>query len=413
MEHDEDAFRQRHLFGGGFPALIRRHFAALAGFILIAAACAVAILGYLIMPDKSPNANDGAVQLGKQPPGARAIFLKIAKNSAPEKRSLLGVALYGRENPYLLIPVTSYHIDGLRIQASGYGRTEAQQTYDMREIVTGVSHQPELTTDQAPERESPVRVRYLTGIEQDISYGELLDRFEGDHVETRRYLLGTDRAGRDLLSRLIFGTRISLSIGLAAVAISLFIGIVAGTLAGYFGRITDTVIVWLISVIWSVPGIMLVIAISIALQSRGLWVIFLAVGLTMWVEVARTVRGEMLALREKQYVEAARAFGFSDFRIVFRHIMPNMAGTLVVLATANFASAILLEAGLSFLGLGVQPPTPSWGMMVYEGFQAMGTKNSWHLILFPALAICIMVLAFNLLGSGLRDATDPNTKGKY
>jgi peptide/nickel transport system permease protein len=283
----------------------------------------------------------------------------------------------------------------------------------MREIVTGVSHQPELTTDQAPERESPVRVRYLTGIEQDISYGELLDRFEGDHVETRRYLLGTDRAGRDLLSRLIFGTRISLSIGLAAVAISLFIGIVAGTLAGYFGRLTDTVIVWLISVIWSVPGIMLVIAISIALQSRGLWVIFLAVGLTMWVEVARTVRGEMLALREKQYVEAARAFGFSDFRIVFRHIMPNMAGTLVVLATANFASAILLEAGLSFLGLGVQPPTPSWGMMVYEGFQAMGTKNSWHLILFPALAICIMVLAFNLLGSGLRDATDPNTKGKY
>jgi peptide/nickel transport system permease protein len=129
----------------------------------------------------------------------------------------------------------------------------------------------------------------------------------------------------------------------------------------------------------------------------------------MWVEVARVVRGQMLAMKEKLFVEAARAFGFSNFRIVFYHILPNMMGPLIVIATANFASAIILEAGLSFLGLSVQPPTPSWGAMIFEGYQAMGTKDSWHLILFPGLAICMMVFTFNIFGNGLRDANDPKT----
>ena len=146
-----------------------------------------------------------------------------------------------------------------------------------------------------------------------------------------------------------------------------------------------------------------------ALQSRGVWVAFVAVGLTMWVDVARVMRGQIMAIKEKLFVEAARAFGIHNFRIVFVHILPNIAGPLIVIATANFAAAILLEAGLSFLGLGVQPPTPSWGVMIYEGFQAIGTKNSLHLILFPGLAICILVLSFNLLGNGLRDAYDPKT----
>ena len=169
-------------------------------------------------------------------------------------------------------------------------------------------------------------------------------------------------------------------------------------------------VMWFMSVIWSIPGIILVIAISMALQSRGVWVAFVAVGLTMWVDVARVMRGQIMTIKEKLYVEAARAFGIKNFRIVFVHILPNIAGPLIVIATANFAAAILLEAGLSFLGLGVQPPTPSWGVMIYEGFQAIGTKNSLHLILFPGLAICILVLAFNLLGNGLRDAYDPKTR---
>jgi peptide/nickel transport system permease protein len=189
----------------------------------------------------------------------------------------------------------------------------------------------------------------------------------------------------------------------------MFLGISLGSIAGFFGGKIDMFILWFMSVIWSIPGIILVIVISMALQSRGVWVAFVAVGLTMWVEVARVMRGQIMTIKEKLYVEAARAFGISNFRIVFAHILPNIAGPLIVIATANFAAAILLEAGLSFLGLGVQPPTPSWGVMIYEGFQSIGTKNSLHLILFPGLAICILVLSFNLLGNGLRDAYDPKT----
>ena len=163
------------------------------------------------------------------------------------------------------------------------------------------------------------------------------------------------------------------------------------------------------SVVWSIPGIMLVIAISLALQSRGIWVAFIAVGFTMWVDVARVVRGQILGIKQKTYIEAAKALGMKNFRIIYRHILPNIMGPLIVIATANFAAAILLEAGLSFLGLSVQPPTPSWGSMIFEGFNVLGTNNSWHLVVFPVLAISLMVLSFNLLGNGVRDAIDPKT----
>jgi peptide/nickel transport system permease protein len=154
---------------------------------------------------------------------------------------------------------------------------------------------------------------------------------------------------------------------------------------------------------------MLVIAISLALQSKGLWVVFVAVGLTSWVEIARVVRGQIMSVKEKLYIEAARSLGMSNRRIVFYHILPNILGPLIVIVTSNFASAILTEAGLSFLGLGVQPPMPSWGTMINEGFYAIGTKDSWHLVFLPSFCISLLVLAFNLFGNGLRDAYDPTT----
>ncbi|MCC5921823.1 MAG: ABC transporter permease [Cyclobacteriaceae bacterium] len=201
----------------------------------------------------------------------------------------------------------------------------------------------------------------------------------------------------------MLGARVSLGIGFVAVIISMLIGILVGSLAGFFGGRVDSFLMWLMSIVWSIPSIMLVIAISLAFQSKGVWVAFLAVGLTTWVDVARLVRGQFRVLKEMQYIEAAHAFGISNLRIIFRHILVNMTGTLLVIATANFATAILLEAGLSFLGLSVQPPTPSWGIMVYEGFQTIGSKNSWHLIVFPSAVISITVLSFNLLGTSLRD----------
>ncbi|MBC8112118.1 MAG: ABC transporter permease [Verrucomicrobia bacterium] len=211
----------------------------------------------------------------------------------------------------------------------------------------------------------------------------------------------------------MFGTRISLGIGLVAVIISLFVGITIGAIGGFFGGVIDRFVMWLMTVVWSIPSIMLVIAISLALQSKGIWVAFVAVGLTSWVEIARVVRGQIMSIKEKTFVEAARAMGFSNFRIIFIHILPNVLGPIIVIATSNFASAILTEAGLSFLGLGVQPPMPSWGMMVNEGFHNIGTPQSWHLILFPSVAISVMVLAFNLFGNGLRDAYDPQQALKW
>jgi ABC-type dipeptide/oligopeptide/nickel transport system permease subunit len=168
------------------------------------------------------------------------------------------------------------------------------------------------------------------------------------------------------------------------------------------------VIMWLINVIWSIPTLLLVFAITLAL-GKGFWQVFIAVGLTMWVNVARLVRGQVLAEREKEYVEAGRALGFSNARIIFYHILPNILGPVMVIAASNFASAIVIEAGLSFLGVGVQPPQPSWGLMIKENYNFIITNNP-VLALAPGIAIMLLVLAFNLLGNGLRDALNMKAK---
>jgi peptide/nickel transport system permease protein len=221
-------------------------------------------------------------------------------------------------------------------------------------------------------------------------------------IESQKFFIGTDKFGRDILSRLIVGTRVSLSVGLITVIISLTIGLILGSLAGYFRGRVDDVIMWFINVIWSIPTLLLVFAITLAL-GKGFWQVFIAVGLTMWVSVARLVRGQVLAVRELEYVEATRALGYSNFRTIVRHIWPNIMGPVMVIAASNFASAIVIEAGLSFLGVGVQPPQPSWGLMIKENYNFIITQNPM-LALAPGFAIMILVLAFNLLGNGLRDA---------
>lgn len=381
---------------------------AVAGLVVIIISAITAMLGYLVMPDQTPDANDGAVQIRKKPPGFEVDFIKIRKNMVVEKHGLFQKMLYGQESAYILVPVRDFRIEGMRVIANLYPKNNYERAYNLLNVVMPLNIEH---TNEINEVPSDGNINYVdvTGTTRQVSYNELMRLFKTHNIERRKYYLGTDRSGRDLLSRLIFGTRISLAIGFIAMLISIFLGMTLGSAAGFFGGRIDAIIVWFMSVVWSIPGIMLVISISMVLQSRGVWVAFVAVGLTMWVEVARVVRGQMLAMKEKLFVEAARAFGFSNFRIVFYHILPNMMGPLIVIATANFASAIILEAGLSFLGLSVQPPTPSWGAMIFEGFQAMGTKNSWHLILFPGLAICIMVFTFNLFGNGLRDANDPKT----
>jgi len=223
-------------------------------------------------------------------------------------------------------------------------------------------------------------------------------------VEQRTFWLGADKYGRCILSRLLLGFRISLLVGCIAVVISLTIGLVVGALGGYFGGRVDDAVMLLVNTVWSVPTLLLVFAIVLAL-GRGIGIIFLAVGLTMWVDVARVVRGQVLALRDLPFVEAAQSMGFGYGRIIFRHILPNLMGPVLVVAAGNFATAVLVESGLSYLGFGVQPPAPSWGTMLHENYgYALGGKPL--LAIAPALAIACTVLAFNLVGNGLRDALD-------
>ena len=221
---------------------------------------------------------------------------------------------------------------------------------------------------------------------------------DAGHIHTA--WLGTDRYGRDLLSRLMAGSAISLSVGAGAVLISLFLGLFLGGLAGYLGGWVDTVLSWFLQVMWSIPTLLMVLAITLAF-GKGFWQVFLAIGLTMWVEVARIVRGQFLSLREQAYVQAAEALDLPAWRIMVRHMLPNAVGPLVVVCAANFAAAILIEAGLSFLGVGAQIPMPSWGNIVKEHAHLLTTDHAW-LALIPGALIASLVLAFTWVGDGLR-----------
>ena len=184
----------------------------------------------------------------------------------------------------------------------------------------------------------------------------------------------------------------------------MIVGITMGALAGFYGGWVDRLISWLLSVVWSLPALLLIIAISFAL-GKGFWQIFVAVGLTMWVEVARMVRGQLFSIRESEFVEAGKALGFSNFRIITRHILPNIGGPVLVVASSNFASAILLEAGLSFLGYGAQPPFPTWGSMIRENYGYI-IIDAAFLAIIPGVAIMLLVYGFNLVSIGLSDSYD-------
>jgi peptide/nickel transport system permease protein len=224
------------------------------------------------------------------------------------------------------------------------------------------------------------------------------------YVIKRTFWLGTDKYGRDMLSRLLIGTRISLAVGFIAVIISLLIGVMLGAFSAYFAGLTDLAITWLINVIWAIPTLLLVFAITSVL-GKGFWLIFIAVGFTMWVGTARLIRGQVMGIKELEYIQVARTMGFSSWRIIFRHILPNVMGPTIVMAASNFATAILIEAGLSFLGIGVQPPVSSWGLMIKENYNFIIT-NRPMLAIIPGIAIMLIVLAFNILGNALRDALD-------
>ena len=237
-----------------------------------------------------------------------------------------------------------------------------------------------------------------------FALNDLSSQLEGDVISQKKFWLGTDKYGRDVLSRLMAGASVSLLVGTIAVVISLLLGVTLGLWAGYFKGWVDAVISYFIQVVWAIPTLLLVMAICFAFGS-GFWKVFVAVGLTMWVEVARITRGQVLGVREKEYIEAAKAIGNSSSRIIFRHVLPNVLSPIIVMSAANFASAILMEAGLSFLGLGAQIPTPSWGNMIRESYSYLTTDMA-YLAFLPGVCIMLLVLSFMMVGNGLRDALD-------
>ena len=224
-----------------------------------------------------------------------------------------------------------------------------------------------------------------------------------------KHMMGTDLYGRDILSRVLFGARISLQIGIFATVVTLLIGIPLGAIAGYRGGFADDIISWLVNVIFAFPFMLFVLAVVSVFKDPGIFLIYVAIGVVNWVQVCRVTRGQFISLRGREFVEAAHAIGLPQHRIIFRHILPNAVAPIIVQATLGMGSIIMIEAGLAYLGFGAQPPTPSWGLMISEGQQYLG-QGQWWWSMFPGTAIMYTVLAFNFLGDGLRDALDVRLK---
>ena len=322
----------------------------------------LAIFAYFIIPDKSQNANTHIPEIALKEPGFTCQLLTQNNTKAKVNQGFLSKYFLGEKSNQ-----TQTAIHSASLQEDGF-----------------------------------VLMKNISGSETlfELKEGEELSEM----ISETTFLFGTDKYGRDLFSRIILGLRISFIVGLISVGISIVIGILFGLMAGYFGGITDKIIMFLINSFWSIPTVLLVFAIVIGF-GRSITVIFIAVGLTMWIEVARLVRGMVLQTKEKTYITAAESLGLRNKSILLKHILPNIIGPVTVLIAANFAIAILIEAGLSYLGFGVQPPTPSLGNLLNENY-GYALSGKLYMALIPAIAIMLLVLSFNLVGNTLSNIFD-------
>ncbi|MFO0484619.1 MAG: ABC transporter permease [Sphingobacteriia bacterium] len=348
----------------------RRQWLGALALLWLAGCVVVAVLGYWVVPDNSPLANRQVPAAARQAPGHTITFV------VPPKADSLSASIWqvwwgGSASAATWVAVVpgSVRWHGHRLEATQLGG--------------GAVAWPLPTV--------PPQHR---------------DAWLAAHLRQFTCYLGTDQLGRDVLSRLLLGTRVSLGVGFLAVCVSLLLGVSLGLVSGYYGGRVDAAIQWLMSVIWALPSLLLALVLSFAL-GKGWWQLVLAIGLSIWVDLARVVRGQVLQLRAQQWVQAAGILGLPTGRILLRHLLPNLWGSIVILSTANFATAILLEAGLSFLGLGIAPPSPTWGSMVQEGYSQILFADAKGLAFFPGLAIVMLILSLNLGAMSLRDTLDP------
>ncbi|MEC3907071.1 ABC transporter permease [Tamlana sp. 2201CG12-4] len=361
MTHKSNSLKQLAL------QKFRKNFWGVFSFCFIALVGLVSVFAYLIAPDNSQHANQMHLSIHSKKPGFKVTMLTLPSEIQMEQGAIHKI-FFGKKVADTEIPISDYKIKEHVLVYTEY----------VSDGIKGAKKKIELS----------------------VFSESLVEGF----IKEKTFLFGTDKYGRDLLSRILVGARISFFIGFVAVFISLLIGVLMGSLAGYFGGKVDAAIMWMINVTWSIPTLLLVIAITLAL-GKGFWQVFIAVGLTMWVEVARIVRGQIISVKEMQYVTAARALGYTDFRIITKHILPNIMAPVIVISAANFAAAILIESGLSFLGIGAQPPMASWGAMIKDHYNYI-ILGKPYLAIIPGLCIMSLVMAFMLIGNALRDALD-------
>ena len=361
MSHKSNSLKQLALqkFKKDFWGVFSFYFIVLVGL--------VSVFAYVFAPDDSQYANQMHLAIHSKRPGFKVTMLTIP-SKIKVNQSGFDRLFFGKKNTDTEIPISAYEIKDTALIYKEYASDG------------------------------------LEGAEKTIKRSAFPNNSPKDFIQEKSFLFGTDKYGRDLISRVLVGARISFFIGFVAVMISLLIGIFMGSIAGYFGGKVDAIIMWIINVTWSIPTLLLVIAITLAL-GKGFWQVFIAVGLTMWVEVARVVRGQIISAKEMQYVTAARALGFNDFRIITKHILPNIMAPVIVISAANFAAAILIESGLSFLGIGAQPPMASWGAMIKDHYNYI-ILGKPYLAIIPGLCIMSLVMSFMLIGNALRDALD-------
>ena len=341
---------------------INKYFGVLLSLAFIFFCFLISIFSYLIIPDDSQYSNQMHLPIHSMPPGSKAILLEIP-NRINSNQSYFSKKFFGDRSPNKEILVKNYDFNESGIIYENYNDEKFFLEYNT--------------------------------FPKSLSKKDI----EKNYVTVRKFIFGTDSFGRDVFGRVVLGTRVSLSIGFISVLISLIIGLSIGMIGGYYGGFVDRFIMAIINIFWSIPTLLLVIAVSIAL-GKGFWQVYVAVGLTMWVELARVVRGQVISEKNKDYIIATKVLGFSDLRIFIKHLLPNILGPILIVCAANFASAILIESGLSFLGIGTQPPVPSWGSMIKDNYQFI-ILGKGYLAFIPGLSIMLLVTSFMFLGNNL------------